>query len=436
MPATPTDLRIDDLTVEFSKGDYTVRPLDHLTVTVEAGTLALLLGPSGCGKTTLLSCLAAILKPTSGSITFGGAEITALTGRELTEHRRHGVGVVFQAFNLVPSLNSIENVAVPMRSAGVRLDGPPSDEAVELLHGRRTRRPADPQAEQPERRSTTAGGHRPRPGARPAAGAGRRAHRPPRLRPGRERAAPHPQPHRRRSRRARVDPRRPDAAARRSDHRDAPRLDARRRRPRPTPVTLAAGEHALPPGRSERPHLRRRDAARSMSSARHPDGELLLATLGPGDHLGEMGPLFGLPRSATVRARSDTLLTGYTAKAFRDLVGAEQLPALIRGRSPERHRTRVREARRIAPSPGIPHRPLEGSVDGVELLTGQIEDLGAGHAASLLEQRIPLVAERSRGLRRRQPRGRRSIARFGRIVHRAIRRSAPPFAVARRRSGA
>ena len=83
----------------------------------------MLLGPSGCGKTTLLSCLAAILKPTSGSITFRGAEITALTGRKLTEHRRHGVGVIFQAFNLVPSLTSVENVAVPMRSAGIGTAG-------------------------------------------------------------------------------------------------------------------------------------------------------------------------------------------------------------------------------------------------------------------------------------------------------------------------
>ena len=134
MRGPPTDLRIDDLTVEFSKGDYTVRPLDHLTVTIEAGTLALLLGPSGCGKTTLLSCLAAILKPTSGSITFRGTEITALTGRELTEHRRHGVGVVFQAFNLVPSLNSVENVAVPMRSAGVSSRAATA-KAVDLLTG-------------------------------------------------------------------------------------------------------------------------------------------------------------------------------------------------------------------------------------------------------------------------------------------------------------
>ena len=91
----------------------------HVACHVPAGTLALLLGPSGCGKTTLLSCLAAILKPTSGSITFGDTDITALTGRQLTEHRRHGVGVIFQAFNLVPSLNSVENVAVPMRSAGM-----------------------------------------------------------------------------------------------------------------------------------------------------------------------------------------------------------------------------------------------------------------------------------------------------------------------------
>ena len=63
-----------------------------------------------------------------------------------------------------------------------------------------------------------------------------------------------------------------------------------------------------------------------------PDGELLLATLGPGEHLGEMGPIFSLPRSATARVRADATLTGYTPGAFRDLVGAEHLPALIRGR--------------------------------------------------------------------------------------------------------
>ena len=107
------DLVIKDLTVEFIKGGYAIRPLDHFSVTVKAGTLALLLGPSGCGKTTLLSCLGGILKPTSGNVFYGDTEITALTAKKLTSYRQHGVGVVFQAFNLVPSLTAVENVYVP-----------------------------------------------------------------------------------------------------------------------------------------------------------------------------------------------------------------------------------------------------------------------------------------------------------------------------------
>ena len=65
-----------------------------------------------------------------------------------------------------------------------------------------------------------------------------------------------------------------------------------------------------------------------------PDGELVLATIGPGEHLGEMGPLFGLPRTASVRARTDATLTGYSMAAFRELIGASNLPGLIRGREP------------------------------------------------------------------------------------------------------
>ena len=62
------------------------------------------------------------------------------------------------------------------------------------------------------------------------------------------------------------------------------------------------------------------------------DGEVPLASFVAGDHFGEMGPLFGLRRSATARAMTDTIVTGYTAKGFRDLVGPERLPAMIRGR--------------------------------------------------------------------------------------------------------
>jgi putative ABC transport system ATP-binding protein len=112
------DVCISDLTMEYSSGGYAVRPFDHFDLRLSSGQLVLLLGASGCGKTTLLSMLASILTPTSGSITVGDTEVTTLQGAELTEYRRHGVGIVFQSFNLIPSLTARENVYVTLRSAG------------------------------------------------------------------------------------------------------------------------------------------------------------------------------------------------------------------------------------------------------------------------------------------------------------------------------
>ncbi len=115
MPA----LTVSDLTVEYNSGGYVVRPLDRLSLEASDGQLVVLLGPSGCGKTTLLSCLAGLLKPTSGSIRQGDIEVVNLQGGELASYRQHQVGVVFQAFNLIPSLSARENVVVPMTLAGV-----------------------------------------------------------------------------------------------------------------------------------------------------------------------------------------------------------------------------------------------------------------------------------------------------------------------------
>ena len=112
-------LECRDLVVEYSGGGYVVRPIDGLSLEVASGELALLLGASGCGKTTLLSILAAILRPQRGSVRLNGLEVTGLSGGALTEYRRHSVGVVFQAFNLIPSLTASENVQVPLRAAGV-----------------------------------------------------------------------------------------------------------------------------------------------------------------------------------------------------------------------------------------------------------------------------------------------------------------------------
>jgi putative ABC transport system ATP-binding protein len=112
-------LSVKDLTVEFASGGYKIRPLNGFSCDIADGQLVVLLGPSGCGKTTLLSCLAGLLKPTSGAIHFNGAEVTALHGGDLSAYRRQTVGVVFQAFNLIPSLSGKGNVMVPMRLARV-----------------------------------------------------------------------------------------------------------------------------------------------------------------------------------------------------------------------------------------------------------------------------------------------------------------------------
>jgi putative ABC transport system ATP-binding protein len=126
-------LEVSDLTVEFPSADYVIRPLDGLSFTADDGELVVVLGPSGCGKTTLLSCLAGLLTPTSGRIRFRDTDVTGLSGAALGAYRRHTVGVVFQAFNLIPSLSALRNVMAPLELAGVRA-GAARARATELLH--------------------------------------------------------------------------------------------------------------------------------------------------------------------------------------------------------------------------------------------------------------------------------------------------------------
>ncbi len=74
-----SDLRIENLVVEYSSGGSPIRPIDGLNLELSAGSLTILLGPSGCGKTTLLSCLGGLLTPTSGQINVGDVDVTALS---------------------------------------------------------------------------------------------------------------------------------------------------------------------------------------------------------------------------------------------------------------------------------------------------------------------------------------------------------------------
>ena len=183
--------------MEFSSGGYKVRPLHEFSFTADDGELVVLLGPSGCGKTTLLSCLAGLLTPTAGSISLDGKQVSGLSGAALSDYRRHTVGVVFQAFNLIPSLSARSNVMVPLRLAGVGRK-PARERADALLEQVGLDERGHHRPDQMSGRPAAAGGHRPCPGAGSAAGAGRRAHRPSRLHPGRggpaapAGASPHP----------------------------------------------------------------------------------------------------------------------------------------------------------------------------------------------------------------------------------------------------
>ena len=112
-------ISLEDLTVEYQRSGYTVRPLDRLNRQIHDGTLTLLLGPSGCGKTTLLSCLGGLLTPTAGRIVIGSTDLTRLDDEGRREYRRTRVGFVFQAFNLLSSLDARDNVAAPLVSQGV-----------------------------------------------------------------------------------------------------------------------------------------------------------------------------------------------------------------------------------------------------------------------------------------------------------------------------
>ncbi|WP_439145770.1 ABC transporter ATP-binding protein [Streptomyces canus] len=104
-----------------SPDDTTVTALDDVTLAFPRGTFTAVMGPSGSGKSTLLQCAAGLDRPTSGSITMGGTELTALGETKLTLLRRERVGFVFQAFNLLPSLTAEQNIALPLRLAGRRV---------------------------------------------------------------------------------------------------------------------------------------------------------------------------------------------------------------------------------------------------------------------------------------------------------------------------
>jgi putative ABC transport system ATP-binding protein len=107
-----------DLVKVYGHGEAAVRALDGVSLVVPKGRFRAIMGPSGSGKSTLLHCLAALDDLTSGKVFVGGVEISGMDEKERTLLRRDKVGFIFQSFNLVPTLNALENITLPMNLAG------------------------------------------------------------------------------------------------------------------------------------------------------------------------------------------------------------------------------------------------------------------------------------------------------------------------------
>src|SRR5262249_14678790 len=111
-------VRVRGLSKEFGTGDTTVKVLHEIDLDIPPGELALLVGPSGCGKTTLISIIAGLLDPTSGSVEVLGTDLGSLSGSNKVRFRGSNIGFVFQQYNLLPALTAAENAAVPLLIAG------------------------------------------------------------------------------------------------------------------------------------------------------------------------------------------------------------------------------------------------------------------------------------------------------------------------------
>ena len=117
----------------YGKGDSEVRALDRVTTSFPSGVFSAIMGPSGSGKSTLMHCAAGLDTLTSGQAFIGEVELSALKERDLTMLRRDNVGFVFQSFNLVPTLNALENITLPSMLAGRQPDRAWVDQIVKTV---------------------------------------------------------------------------------------------------------------------------------------------------------------------------------------------------------------------------------------------------------------------------------------------------------------
>jgi ABC-type lipoprotein export system ATPase subunit len=112
-------IRTENLCRHYQMGEALIRAVDGISLQVQAGEFVALLGQSGSGKSSLLNLIAGLDRPTSGVVSIQGKDLAGLSRQELAKYRLKTVGMVFQSFNLIPSMTLLENVELPLRFAEI-----------------------------------------------------------------------------------------------------------------------------------------------------------------------------------------------------------------------------------------------------------------------------------------------------------------------------
>jgi putative ABC transport system ATP-binding protein len=143
--ATDAVVEAKEITRVYGEGETAVRALNGCSAEVDRGQLTAVMGPSGSGKSTMMHILAGLDRPTGGSVSIEGADITNLNDNELTKLRREHIGFIFQFFNLLPMLTAEENIRLPLELAGGKIDKEWLDEVIKRtgLDDRRAHRPSE-----------------------------------------------------------------------------------------------------------------------------------------------------------------------------------------------------------------------------------------------------------------------------------------------------
>lgn len=126
-------LRVENLTKIYGKGENQVVALDHVSFSVEKGQFLAIVGPSGSGKSTLLHILGGVDKPTEGKVYMDGQDVYAQNEDQLAIFRRRQVGLIYQFYNLIPVLNVVENITLPVLMDGRKVNQERLNELIGIL---------------------------------------------------------------------------------------------------------------------------------------------------------------------------------------------------------------------------------------------------------------------------------------------------------------